>query len=220
MSKKQLIVVLVMIMAFTATYAHAHQPRIAFGSRHPLEAPIVIEKPEISKAYYGELKGEADYYTIESDKSFKLYLNILAPDQEGARTDTSVDVTSGSQKIATLKGSSAEWKSFFEEFARDNYLRGPEFEQMVPAGRYYLKVYNRDNRGKYSLAVGDIESFPLDETIKTALRLPSIKKHFFNKPAISAFFNLVGLFLAIELAIGLGLILGIVFVIRNKIRKI
>ena len=208
-----------MVMVFTASYAHAHQPRIAFGARHPLEAPIIIEKPEISQAYYGELKGEADYYQIESSKPFKLYLNLLAPDQAGARTDTSVDVTSGSQKITTLKGSSAKWKSFFEEFARDNYLRGPEFEQMVPAGRYYLKVYNRDNQGKYSLAVGDIESFPLDETIKTALRLPSIKKHFFTKPAISAFLNLVGLFLAIELAIGLGFIFGVIFVIRKILAK-
>lgn len=42
-------------------------------------------------------------------------------------------------------------------------------------------VNNKDNQGKYSLAIGQIESFPLGESLKTLVALPALKMHFFNK---------------------------------------
>ena len=215
---KRLITVMTIIV-LTAGFAYAHQPRIAFGSRHPREAPIIVEKPEISKAYYGNMSGEPDYYKIASGRAFKLYLNILTPDEPGARLDTAVEVTKDGEIIATIGGSAAKWNKFYEKYAADSYLRGQEFTKTVEPGVYYIKVYNSDNRGKYSLAVGDVESFPLDETIKTAFTLPGIKVHFFNKSAISAFLNPVGGFLAAELAIFLAIVIGILFVIRAVRRK-
>lgn len=212
----------VILIALTATCAYAHQPRIAFGERHPPEDPIAVEKPEISKAYYGQLRGEPDYYRIVSEKPFVLYLNILAPDQESARTDTSVDVMIGGRRVATLSAQAAPWTVFYEKFADDRYLRGPELTETVGAGTYYLRVSNRDNWGKYALAVGNVESFPLDETIKTALTLPVIKKYFFNKPSYSAFLNLVGLFLVIEFFLAAAAVLVIALLIRTitgKMRK-
>ena len=53
----------------------AHQPRV--GLKGTLEEPIQVEKPEISKAYYGELLGIPEYYEIDSDKDFLLYLSPL-----------------------------------------------------------------------------------------------------------------------------------------------
>lgn len=206
------------ILVLACGLAFAHQPRIAFGSRHPREKPIIVEKPEISKAYYGELKGAADHYRIESDRPFRLYLNILAPDEEGARTDTNVDVFLDGRMLFTLGGGREAWKSFYEKFADDDYLRGPEHREGVGAGAYDIVVYNSDNMGKYALAVGDIESFPLDETVKTAFTLPAIKKHFFNKPAISAFLNLVGLFIFIELLIVSVIIIAIAYFLKHLIR--
>jgi hypothetical protein len=207
------------VLFFVVTLAYAHQPRISFGSRHPLEDPQVVDKPEISKAYYGELTGEADYYKIDSPVPFTLYLNILTPDEPNARADMTVEVITGGQSIFMLIGRIHPWSKFYEEFARDNYLKGPELEENVTPGTYYIKVYNNDNRGKYSLAVGKIESFPLAETIKTAFTLPEIKVHFFNKPAYSAFTNLIGLFLFVYLLIAVVIIWAIVFIIHRLIRK-
>lgn len=205
MSPRGSIAAILALLIFASAPAHAHQPRIAFGSRHTEKNPIIVEKPEISKAYYGELRGEPDYYKISSEKPFNLYLNILAPDEKGARTDTRVDLILYGRKVFTLAADPKDWKIFYEHFARDSYVRGPEFHSALGEGVYLVKVYNSDNMGKYALAIGDIESFPIDETIKTAFTLPSIKRHFFNKPAYTAFLNPVGLFLLTELLIALAI---------------
>jgi hypothetical protein len=212
-------VIILAVMVLAAGAACAHQPRIAFGSRHTRQAPINVEKPEISKAYYGNLTGEPDYYRIDSAKAFKLYINILTPDKPGARTDTEVEVAKDGEVITTIGGSAAKWDKFYEKYAADSYLRGQEFAKTAGPGIYYIRVYNSDNRGKYSLAIGDVESFPLDETIKTAFTLPVIKKEFFNKSAISAFLNPVGGFLAAELAIAIGMACLALFIIRMLIKR-
>ena len=207
-------IILMVFLLFMVPLACAHQPRIAFGYNSSFENPIHVDKPEISKAYYGELKGSPDYYMIESADNFTLYLNILAPDLEDSRTDFIVEVLSDNETIYLLNGTSYEWNIFFEEFARDSYLEGPELETEVEKGAYHIKVYNEDNIGKYSLAIGKIESFPPEEIIKTAVYLPRIKKEFFEKPAITAFLNPIGLFILFIL-----LVIAIVFLIIKSIFK-
>jgi hypothetical protein len=160
------------------------------------ENPIIIKNPEVSQAFYGQLEGNPDYYKIDSNKPFKLYLNILVPNipVENERR-FSVRVTDSNKKqIMFLDGIKYEWKEFYEEFGGDSYLEGPEARLNVSAGTYIIKVYNSDNKGKYSLAVGEIESFPIDETLKTLILLPTLKEKFFNKPFYTGFFNLIGLF--------------------------
>ena len=36
----------------------------------------------------------------------------------------------------------------------------------LPAGKYYIKVYNTSNTGKYCLTVGDIEKFSIIDYVK------------------------------------------------------
>ena len=189
----------------------AHQPRVGFEGT--LDNPIQVEKPEISKAYYGELEGSPEYYKINSDQSFLLYINILAPDIDGARTDFIVEVFQNNEVIFTLDDNN--WGEFYEPFGGDNYLMGPELEEQVNAGTYIIKVSNSDNLGKYSLAVGKIESFPPIEILKTIIALPKLKKDFFGKSPLTAYFNLSGLFLLILLA----LLIAIIFITRYLIKK-
>jgi hypothetical protein len=190
----------------------AHQPRVGFDPG-TLEDPIEIEKPEISKAYYKELVGNPEYYVVNSNQDFLLYLNILAPDIQGARTDFIVEVLKEEEIIFTLEY--GEWGKFYEPFGGDNYLMGPELEESVNAGTYLIKVSNPDNLGKYSLAVGKIESFPPIEILKTIFALPKIKKDFFNKSPLIAYFNFSGLFLLILLV----LIVGLIFLMTYFIKK-
>lgn len=81
-----------------------------------------------------------------------------------------------------MDGNKFQWEPFYEEFAGDEYLKGPEREQQVSAGDYTIRVSNINNQGKYSLAIGKIESFPADEILKTFVALPHLKTQFFNKP--------------------------------------
>ena len=203
------------MLFFALPPAYAHQPRISFGSGHPLTDPVVVKKPEISKAYYGELTGTPDYYQIDSLMPFKFYLNILVPDEPNARLDMNVQVMIGSKPLFMMRGQGYKWENFREEFARDSYLKGPELQQNIAPGKYYIKVYNRDNYGKYCLVIGKIESFSVNQIIKTAFTLPGIKVHFFAKPAYSAFLNPIGLFLLAYLLISLAVIWVIVFLIRR-----
>ena len=66
------------LFLFLATPVSAHQPEYV-GSN----IKINVTNPEISKAYYGELNGQPAVYTIESQKEFKFYVNILVPDLIG-----------------------------------------------------------------------------------------------------------------------------------------
>ena len=196
----------------------AHQPRYVFN-QGDVNNPIIVEKPEISKAYYGKLNGQPNYYKIQNEKDFNLYLNILAADLKTSRTDFKVEVIKDSQTVFELEGD--KWERFFEEFGGDSYLRGPEFEKQVTGGTYDIKVSNPDNQGRYCLAVGDIESFPPGEIINTILVLPKIKKDFFDKSPLTAFFNLVGLFLLIIIIFILAIVYIIFyFVKKRKSRKI
>jgi len=66
-------------------------------------------------------------------------------------------------------GKEYDWKAWYEPYARDWYWIGPqigthndkEFKGSLKfeAGTYVIKVFNDDNAGSYSLAVGDIEFF-------------------------------------------------------------
>ena len=66
-------------------------------------------------------------------------------------------------------GEAFQWKAWYEPYARDDYWKGPEigsdtnteFKTSFPlaAGIYYIKVYNKNNQGHYSLAIGEAEFF-------------------------------------------------------------
>ena len=57
----------------------AHQPRLVEMEK------INITKPEISKAYYGNLSGKPHIYTINASSPIDLYVNILVPFIEGQK---------------------------------------------------------------------------------------------------------------------------------------
>jgi hypothetical protein len=73
----------------------------------------------------------------------------------------------------------------FEFFGQSTYWDGGDFEQQVPAGKYTITVSSPNNDHKYSLAVGDVESFTLTETINAATMIPELKKDFFYESPVS-----------------------------------
>jgi len=182
----------------------AHQPRLA-PSNAPIDNPIIIKNPEISQAFYGQLEGKPVYYMIESPKSFRLYVNILVPDNPGEDKLVSAKIIDDKGKTIKELGPD-NWKPYFEEFGGDYYLKGPEFNETLPAGKYYIMVFNKENQGKYALAVGDIESFPADEALKSIILLPILKAEIFNIPIVELFLQFLGIILAMGTFISLNFI--------------
>lgn len=226
--KKILIFTICVLFISTATAVFAHQPRLVN------ENFVEVENPEISQAFYGELSGEPVYYRIESSEPFNLYVGILVPDIPDIDKDVSAELyqEKDGQKelLALLDGLNHDWPSYHEEFANDNYFWGPEFKaedatgftpkgKEVEAGVYLVKVFSPDNLGKYVFVVGEKEEFPTGEIINTVKVLPKLKSDFFGKSGWSAFFNRIGLYLAIPLAIIIIILLILTVLIARKTSK-
>lgn len=195
---------------------YAHQPRLVENKVTTVNNPIIVKNPEISQAFYGELKGEPDYYKIDSDKEFNLYISLVVPDIQGARRDFSIEITT-KDTVIVLDAKLAKWDVFFEKFAGDNYFNGPEFDRKVGAGSYLIKVYNPDNQGKYSLAIGQIEAFPPKEALHAIISLPKLKS-FFQKSPLTAYFNFIGIFVLITIVF-LAIIVILILVIVRSIKR-
>tara|TARA_Y100000590_G_scaffold464279_1_gene633339 strand:- start:392 stop:1087 length:696 start_codon:yes stop_codon:yes gene_type:complete len=162
---------IVLIIFFFTFSLNAHQPKLINYSPSK-ENPHLVIDPEISKAYYGKLTGEPHYYQIQSDEKFLFYSGILSPKINDEYTWLSIDVLDNSNNIIYQAiGSDFKWQAWYEPYARDWYWKGPEIGGKInldtgfkrsfemQAGKYLIKIYNNNNIGHYSLAVGEAEFF-------------------------------------------------------------
>ena len=189
---KNLLIIPFALFLFIPGKAFAHQPRIV------KENFVEITNPEVSQAFYGELRGAQVEYRINSKQDFNLYAGILVPDIPNVRKDISAEIyrvkDGGKETFAILDGSQFEWTPFYEKFAKDNYYWGPEYKaddsqkevalkgRLVPGGDYHIKVFSPTNQGKYTLVVGYLGEFPLKEIINSMTTVPQIKLKFFGEP--------------------------------------
>lgn len=164
----------------------AHQPRLVNSDY------IQINNPEISQAFYGELKGGPVEYAIDSPKDFRLYVGLLVPDIIGANKNISMEIYKDNDLLAAFDGSVSDWQPFYEKFAQDNYWWGPEYSahdsqkelgikgNPVGPGKYKVKIFSPENSGKYSLAIGDTDIFKAGDMVNALFLVPRIKAQFFD----------------------------------------
>ena len=159
-----------------------HKPVIADEDNLTKNNPYLIDKPEISLALYGSLNGKKNYYKIESDEDFNLYIGILTPrlDEEKEPKnkvyfkfydENFKEITFNDFPTGVVKDHI--WTEWFEPFGRNNYWVGPQVGTNLnvpygkyPKGTYYIEVFNPKNEGNYSLAVGYIEDFGFFDILK------------------------------------------------------
>jgi len=191
---KQLLVFLFIfvctLFVFPRPLIYAHQLRIVENNQ------TQINNPEVSQAFYGELKGSPAEFTLNSQKPFKLYNGLLLPDIPNIKKDISAEIfrvkDGKTESIAVLDGSHFTWTPYFEEFAGDNYFWGPEYKavdsvrgkeligRLVPAGDYRIRVFSPSNIGKYTLVTGFLEVFPFAEIVNATIVVPRLKAQFFG----------------------------------------
>jgi len=181
----------------------------------------VINNPDISRAFYGELNGEPRSFIFSAKKPFNLYVNLLVPKNTNPSGRYSARVyfitETGRIKLADIKAASVEWKEFYEAFGGDSYIKGPEFKQSATAGPYEIEVYSADNRGKYVLAVGEKEFFGPKEIYNVYTELPKLKALFFGEHPLSFYISPFGIVLLIIVAgiLFLYFLAGYYFLIRR-----
>lgn len=203
-------VVLLMMTVCIPMAALAHQPRLVAGDH------IRVNRPEISQAFYAELQGRPQTYLIAADRPFELFLRLTVPKLPRARTDFLVTIFRDSRRLQQIYGDAAGWQPFYEPFAGDYYLSGPEYKVAgAPPGQYRIVVSSPDNRGKYVLAIGTVESFTLADWLHTLAVLPSIKAYMGKSP-LTAYWNLIGITLLAPLLI---LVAVIVLLISRARRR-
>ena len=164
----------------------AHQPRIVESEK------INVTKPEISKAYYGNLSGKTHTYIISASSAIDLYVNILLPFNEGPGKNVLVKIFKDDQSLVSLSPSKEDWKEFFEPFGQSMYWQGPEFKIRADAGKYKILVQSREKNIRYVLAIGEIEAFDGIESLKAILLIPELKRTFFEESPISFIFSPLG----------------------------
>ncbi len=177
--------IVILVILFFAGDLYAHRPVIV-KSKSSQDNPVMVEEPETSWAYYGILDGENHYYKIVYSEPFNLYVNILVPDYnpDGAPIrahDMSFQIFRDQELLFTGIGLETEWRRFYEKYGKDHYYWGPEFEQDVEGGTYYVRVYNTDNKGKYSLAIGKIENFTFPVIVGAIFKTQSLDRWFFKE---------------------------------------
>jgi len=217
------IIIFILCFLFSTDLALAHQPRLVD------EDFTLIENPEVSQAFYGELKGKPDFYQIQTEVPIKLYVGILVPNVEGIGKDISVEVSKDDEFYYLLDGVNFEWQAYYEEFAGDDYFKGPELsageQDGLPqgvgaeAGNYTLKVFSPDNQGKYVLVVGEKEEFPLNEMLNTLVSLPRLKKFFDKSPWHALTAPIILRFIVLPIVLLIAIIFVIFFLVRRKKRN-
>ena len=177
-----------LLIAFPIFNLSAHQPALNEENTNSPSKAYLIEKPEVSKAIYGTLEGDAHYYSIKSEIDFNFYVGITTPKIDGCNAfdKFSVDVISVSngmqETLLELDGENYEWWEWYEPYGKKFYWIGPEYgsefksTSVYKAGDYLIKVFNNDNQGKYVLATGDIEKFGPLVIAKLPLIMPKVNK--------------------------------------------
>lgn len=224
--KKILFLFFLFIFLSGAQGVFAHQPRIIYLAG----GDIQISNPEISQAFYDDLKGSPRDYFITSDKDFDLYINLLIPasSNPGGRYSAKVFLLQESltepgqvseQQIALLDGENFDWQEFYEPFGRDYYYKGPELDQRASAGKYKIEVFANGAKGKYVLAVGKTEAYDVKSILNIYWQIPFLKITFFKTSVLQFFLTPFGI-VAIGLIGALIILIALINYLINLVQTI
>ncbi len=215
--KKFVKILIISALLFSTSETLAHNPRLVWDIKTSSISPILIENPDISQAFYGIFKDTPEYYKLKIENPSIIYFGLLVPDNNNASIGLSAKMIKLNSPDSDIKmyldGNRAIWESYYEFFAGDFYLKGPEENKYVKTGEYLIEITSEDNVGKYVLTVGQEESFPLNEAMKTIMSLPKLKIGFFEEPVYMLASGILGKTLA---ALALFLLLLILMSLRKR----
>jgi peptidase E len=210
MKRLFLLLFLFSIFLGVAPSASAYQPRLIYLQ----EGDVQINSPELSQAFYDELTGSPRNYFIDSNVSFNLYINLWVPEIANRDGRYSADVyilsnreysgeegemlfISNEGDLSTIDGQNYEWSEYYDEFGRDYYYKGREFDQKLPAGKYRIEVFpsgfGSNYDGKYVLTMGKTESYDAKAILNMYWQMPLLKIQFLKTSSLQFFLTPFGI---------------------------
>jgi len=160
------IILIVFVFAMVSTdYASAHKLISHDDSHRDFDSSLVIPDHKISWAIYENLgTNEAKFYTFEAKKGDSFYTSIVIPKIQGLENYAPSLILLGEDKVILEKSiyeKGFPGNEFYEPFGQVTYWERQELRTELPQdGIYFIVVTDEKNQsGKYSLAVGEIEDF-------------------------------------------------------------
>ena len=173
---KRLVLMIVIIGSLFASPAYGHKLINHNETHRSFETALVIPDHKISWAIYEDLDvGEAKFYSFEAKKGDSFYASIVIPKmiglEEYSPTIVLVHPRNFDYQNNTLQPQSNMEKypyegsfpgtEFYEPFGQVTYWERQEINTVIPSdGQFFIVVVDEKNQsGKYSLAIGKIEDF-------------------------------------------------------------
>ena len=174
--KKVIFLFLILIVVSISPFAHAHKLISHDDSHRDYESALVIPDHKISWAIYDNLGvNETKFYTFDAKKGDSFYASIVIPKLDGLQNyspslvlvnDDLFNNDSSSSNIESniekyLYEGDYPGNEFYEPFGQVTYWERQEITTIIPDdGQYFILVLDEKNQsGKYALAVGTIEDF-------------------------------------------------------------
>jgi hypothetical protein len=161
--KKILFLFFIILVSLNPAYGHK---LISHDDTHRnFESALKIPDHKVSWAIYENLaQNEAKFYTFEANKGDSFYASIVIPKIDGLEEYSPTLVLVGDDNFEKKKinyEKNFPGNEFYEPFGQITYWERQEFKIEIPVdGTYFLVVMDEKNQsGKYSLAIGTIEDF-------------------------------------------------------------
>ena len=172
----KIIILFFLVIIISAGPAYGHKLISHDDSHRDFDSALVIPDHKISWAIYENLGvSETKFYTFDAKEGDSFYASIVIPKLEGLEKyspsiilindemvngkNISSDIESNIQKF--LYEGDYPGNEFYEPFGQVTYWERQEVKTIIPAdGQYFILVLDEKNQsGKYSLAIGTIEDF-------------------------------------------------------------
>lgn len=222
---KEIISIISIIILFASSPAYAHKLITHDDSHRDIDNALKIPDHKISWAIYENLGvNEAKFYSFDGKKGESLYASIVIPKIEGLEkySPTLILVSpENNQNVNNIQSQNNIKKfpyegnfpsnEFYEPFGQVTYWERQEINTELSAdGEYFIIVLDEKNqKGKYSLAIGTIEDFSSENIF---LILP--QSWWETKIFVNDYISIMILFFIIII-----LILITAFAIKRKIKN-
>jgi hypothetical protein len=225
--RKVIFLFLILIVLSISPFAHAHKLISHDDSHRDYESALVIPDHKISWAIYDNLGvNETKFYTFDAKKGDSFYASIVIPKLDGLQNyspslvlvnDDLFNNDSSSSNIESniekyLYEGDYPGNEFYEPFGQVTYWERQEITTIIPDdGQYFILVLDEKNQsGKYALAVGTIEDFSGSDFFTVLPKAWFDTKLFFN--------DYVSFIIGISILVGFPTMLSLI-ILRNKIFK-
>lgn len=176
MKKITIIVIVIFSIGISTSPAYGHKLIDHDDAHRGFESALRIPDHRISWAIYENLgPGEAKFYSFEAKHGDPFYASIVVPKISGLENYSPTLVLMGpgilEDDVIPFKTQYGAEKflyhgifpgrEFYEPFGQVTYWERQEVRMDIPIdGQYYIVIYDEKNQtGKYSLAIGTIEDF-------------------------------------------------------------